>query len=544
MKVGISKLNLFMALFFVVFFNISFWRGVSAAIGGFSFNNLLFLISLFIVLWVLLNFLLTLLSFNTTYKPVVIIVLITSSVASYFMDSLGVMISKEMVQNVFETDMAETLELLNINLLFYVLVLGVLPAMAVSYLEIEYLPWRKRILHLSLICVITGGTLVVNLVPMYKDYSSLARNNRHIRFLVNPTNYIYALIRHTKDSSAMQQNAVKVLGEDAALISSWQERGKKNVLLVVVGETARAQNFSMNGYSRNTNPLLSQEKLINFKKTYSCGTETAISLPCMFSGYDRNRYSNRKGKQTENLLDVMSHAGIEVLWRDNNSGCKGICERVAYQDLSNFEEANYCNESGCYDEVLLYKLQNYIDHLSKDTVIILHQNGSHGPAYYKRYPADFDKFQPACKTKQLQNCSSEEIINGYDNTILYTDFFLSKLIGMLKNYSDQYNTAMLYISDHGESLGENNLYLHGLPYFIAPEEQTHIPFFVWLSDEFENNNAIDSSCLERSSGSTYSHDNLFHSILGAMGVQTGIYTKELDIFSKCRGQSFKQLAMH
>ena len=254
----------------------------------------------------------------------------------------------------------------------------------------------------------------------------------------------------------------------------------------------------------------------------------------MFSDFGREDYSDNKAKHYENLLDVLTHAGVSVLWRDNNSGCKGVCERVSTENMETQTIAEFCNSQECFDEILLYGLQEKIQQLKGDAVIVLHQKGSHGPAYYLRYPEAFKKFTPECVSNQVQDCPREQIINAYDNTILYTDYFLNQVIGFLKSNANRFNTALLYMSDHGESLGENGIYLHGLPYKFAPDEQTHIPFMLWLSPEFADSFNIDSECLKQHRTEAYSHDNLFHSVLGMLDVQTSEYDAELDIFNRCR----------
>jgi lipid A ethanolaminephosphotransferase len=160
--------------------------------------------------------------------------------------------------------------------------------------------------------------------------------------------------------------------------------------------------------------------------------------------------------------------------------------------------------------------------------IILHQKGSHGPSYYKRSPKNFKLFLPECTKDNVQDCDQQSIINAYDNTIVYTDYVLAKLIDLLK--VQQYSTAMLYVSDHGESLGENNIYLHGLPYAFAPRQQTHVPMIFWASDRFLLEKSIEPAKLAQTSSGRFSHDNLFHSVLGLFHVTTEIYRPELDLF--------------
>jgi len=162
----------------------------------------------------------------------------------------------------------------------------------------------------------------------------------------------------------------------------------------------------------------------------------------------------------------------------------------------------------------------------------VHQIGSHGPSYYLRYPRALEKFKPACQTSNFFDCTKEEIINAYDNSIAYTDKVTADLIALLKKQK-HINTSMIYISDHGESLGENGLYLHGAPYFMAPKEQTMVPMIVWLSDTYQGLTGIKPECLKANSMQGYSHANLFHSLLGMAGVRTVEYKPSLDIFNPC-----------
>jgi len=331
---------------------------------------------------------------------------------------------------------------------------------------------------------------------------------------------------------------ISPLGIDASKGKIWSNNGRRTVTIIMVGETARAMNFSLNGYSRQTNPLLSvQSGLINFRQVQSCGTATAVSVPCVFSALGRRHYSETKGKSQEGLLDVLKHAAIDVYWLDNNSGCKGVCDRVQYTDLSLPTASDpLCNAEDCYDEKLLRDLPQLIKNATKDMVIVLHQKGSHGPSYWKRYPQRFAKFGPVCKTNELANCSVESITAAYDNSILYTDFIISKAIGILENSNtlDGVDTALLYFSDHGESLGEKNMYLHGAPYFISPPEQRHVPFMIWLSKSFQMRFRIDERCLAARAEQEFSHDNVFHSVLGMLAINTVVYNPELDIFNTCK----------
>jgi lipid A ethanolaminephosphotransferase len=247
----------------------------------------------------------------------------------------------------------------------------------------------------------------------------------------------------------------------------------------------------------------------------------------MFSIYDHDNYKKKKALNTENIVDVLQKSGVNVVWLDNNSSSKGVADRIEYHDYKSPKTNPVC-DTECRDEGMLANLQSYIDsHPTGDILIILHQMGSHGPAYYKRYPEQFEKFTPVCQTNQLEQCSQQEIINTYDNTLLYTDYFLSQTIKLLKNNAENFESAMLYMSDHGESLGENSVYLHGLPYSIAPEAQRHVPFVMWFNDILSED--INLKDLRSKANSRLSQDNLFHTLLGLMEVETELYDQDLDI---------------
>lgn len=178
---------------------------------------------------------------------------------------------------------------------------------------------------------------------------------------------------------------------------------------------------------------------------------------------------------------------------------------------------------------MLDDLNNVINSTNKDNLIVLHTMGSHGPKYFERFPDSAAVYKPYCKKASPEECNREEINNAYDNTIIYTDYFISQIIELLKRHENDYDSFMIYVSDHGESLGENGVYLHGLPNFIAPEAQTHIPFILWFSDNFIMNNNLDMNVLKHHASSNYTHDNLSYTLLGLFGVKTKLYEKSLDI---------------
>jgi lipid A ethanolaminephosphotransferase len=531
-EASVHAVALHVSLFLVLLGNFAFWQATSEALGQLSMASVLLIAGLAVIVVGLINLLITLVSFRYIFKPVIIALLLTSAAASYFMQSYGVMLDETMMQNIMETDPAEATELLSLKFMGNMLLFGVLPALVVLRTRILYKPLLRELLAKATNLIITVCVIGITLFAGYKDLASFSRNHHELRHLINPLNYVYGIKRYALEHWS-EQRPIEPLGEDAYVLTPLDQRGRKNLTILVVGETARAKNFSLNGYDHNTNPNLARQDIINFNNTWSCGTATAISVPCMFSNMGHENYSDDQAKHQENVLDVLQHAGVQVVWRDNNSGCKDVCDRVETLEMSREHDAKYCVDEDCYDDILFSNLQAYVDNLKKDTVIVLHMQGSHGPTYHLRYPQEFAVFKPSCDSNQLEDCTQEEVVNVYDNTILYTDHVLNGVIEFLKHNNAQFNTAMLYMSDHGESLGENGLYLHGLPYFIAPDEQKHVPFIVWLSDQYATTAGIDKTCLKARSQDRYSHDNLFHSMLGLMDVDSITYNPDLDVFAPC-----------
>ena len=330
-------------------------------------------------------------------------------------------------------------------------------------------------------------------------------------------------------------SGVLAVFEDATQKAVMHNAPRKNLTIVVLGETSRADNFSLGGYSRDTNPLMRQDGVIYFPHTTSCGTATAVSVPCMFSNMPRAHYDEELAHHQEGVLDILQRAGIQVLWNDNDGGCKGACDRVPHQNVTDLKLTGQCIDGECYDDVLFHNLDSYIDNLQQDGIIVLHTIGSHGPTYYNRYPAAFRKFTPTCDTNEIQGCTREQLTNTYDNTILYVDYVVDKAIKLLQSKQDKFTTSLVYLSDHGESLGEDGVYLHGLPYSIAPDTQKHVPMALWLSADYQQRYGISAHCLQqRAQKENYSQDNLFSTLLGLLGVSTREYQAADDILTPCR----------
>jgi lipid A ethanolaminephosphotransferase len=448
-----------------------------------------------------------------------ILTIFISSFTAYFMDTYHIVIDDDMIRNVLQTNISESADLFSLKLVLYVVFLGVIPSFVILKSEIFYddvkVELIRKIKNILILLTIIGITFF----SFSKFYTSFFREHKPLRYHVNPSFWLYNINNHLLKTYTNQSSKLEEIGSDAKITFDVNE--KRKIMILVVGEATRADRFSLNGYEKETNPLLKNEDVINFTNMYSCGTSTAQSVPCMFSIFGRAEYTYKKGISTQNVLDVLNKTNeVSILWRDNNSDSKGVALRVDYEDYRTPKSNTICDDE-CRDEGMIVGLDKYIEqHKNKDILIVLHQMGNHGPAYYKRYVKEFEKFAPVCKTNQLEECKQEEVSNAYDNAILYTDYFLSKVINFLKPYSKDFETSMFYVSDHGESLGENGLYLHGMPYFIAPEAQKHVASIMWLGNNKKEN-------IEKE----YSQDNLFHTLLGYFNVKTDVYKENMDILS-------------
>lgn len=539
-EVSPESLALVASAYMVLFCNARFWTETFQAVRPDTPMELAFVCSLPLVLtalyFLLLLVVLTLLS-RRALKPLLIVLFLLNALALYFIDTYHVYIDHGMLRNVLQTDWRESAELLSGRMLVYLLLFGILPAVTLRLFRLRRDSLRRVLVRRSLLLVAILAVVAGVTAGLSQQYLFFVREHRELRLLMIPVNYLVAAASFAGSGAdhLTGPETRLAIGTDAKPGSSWRAGDSRPVLLVVVvGETARAEQFSLNGYSRVTNPLLAQQRIFNFSNVYSCGTSTAESLPCMFRPFGKDGPDADDLRRHESLLDVIQRAGLDVLWLDNNSGCKGVCAGVETRPVNAGGDGALCNSGGCYDEVLVRELAGVLTGSPRSRLVVLHQNGSHGPAYYRRYPESFGRFSPDCRRENLLGCSNAEIRNAYDNTILYTDHVLARLIDLLQAAAADYDTAMLYVSDHGESLGENGLYLHGLPYVIAPDTQTHVPMVFWMSDAFATRSHIDSSCLTRATFSVWSHDNLFASVLGLLDVETSVYEPRKDIFGSCR----------
>ncbi|WP_416560061.1 phosphoethanolamine transferase [Limnohabitans sp. yimb22184] len=528
-----------LALWLATIGNLPFWMAIWKLPETQGWGALATMGSLWLILLALLVWFLCLWVWPRWLKFAGLAMLLTVTSSSYFMLTYGVVIDSSMLANVAQTDVREVRDLLSWPMLAAVVIGVVLPGVWL---------WRQPVRAVSakpLLVRQLGVALLAFLVALglfwmsFQDIASLTRNHKQLRYMINPFNSVYALTRLAVGQATVAAQPLQVIGEDASLRMAPASEASAPLVVVILGETARAANFGLGGYARDTTPQLrqiqAQGDLVYFSDVKSCGTSTQASVPCMFSHLGKAAYEDSKAR-SESVLDVLQRAGLAVLWLDNQSGCKGVCDRVPNVATTALKVPEFCTSGECLDEVMLHELPQQLAALdpakrAKGTVVVMHQMGSHGPAYYKRSPAAMKPFQPECNSHALQNCPPEHIVNAYDNSILYTDHFIAKTVNWLQAQSRP--TALIYVSDHGESLGEKGLYLHGMPYSLAPKEQLHVPMLVWLSKPLQRERNWRMDCLQAQSAKALSHDHLFHSMLGLSQVSTRLAKPELDLFAAC-----------
>lgn len=530
----ISWLLLF-SFYISICLNIAFYKQVLQDLPLDSLRNVLVFLSMPVVSFSVMNIVLTLASFLWLNRPLACLFIVVGAAAQYFIMTYGIIIDRSMIANMMDTTPAETFALITPQMVLMVGVCGFLAAVIACWIKIKpTTPALRGAVYRAVSVLISVLLILLVALFFYKDYASLFRNNKQLIKALSPSSSIVATSSWYSHQRLANLPLVRI-GEDAHRNPLMLKQPRKNLTILIVGETSRADNFSLSGYSRQTNPRLEKDNVVYFPHTTSCGTATAISVPCMFSGMPRKHYDEELAHHQEGLLDIIQRAGINVLWNDNDGGCKGACNRVPHQDMTVLNLPGQCIEGECYDDVLFHGLEEYIDKLQGDGVIVLHTIGSHGPTYYHRYPPQFRKFTPTCDTNEIQTCSQQQLVNTYDNTILYIDYIVDKAINLLKSHQDNFTTSLVYLSDHGESLGENGVYLHGLPYAIAPDTQKHVPMLFWLSDDYQKRYQVDQTCLQKQASSQdFSQDNLFSTMLGLTGVQTKYYQAADDILHPCR----------
>ena len=534
-SLSLTSWLLLVSVYISVCLNVAFYNQVMRVLPLDSTRNVLVFISMPFVAFSVTNIVLTLASFLWLHRLLACVFILVAASAQYFIMTYGIVIDRSMIANIVDTTPAESFALMTPQMLLTLGLSGILAAFIACWIKITPAPSRLRSGLIRGANVLVSVLIILLIAALfYKDYASLFRNNKELVKSLSPSNSIVASWSWYSHQRLAHLPLVRI-GEDAHRTPLMQQGERKNLTILIVGETSRAENFSLNGYPRDTNPRLAKDNVVYFPNTASCGTATAVSVPCMFSDMPRKHYDEELAQHQEGLLDVIQRAGINVLWNDNDGGCKGACDRVPHQNMTALNLPGQCINGECYDEVLFHGLEDYINNLQGDGVIVLHTIGSHGPTYFNRYPPQFRKFTPTCDTNEIQTCSQEQLVNTYDNTLVYVDYIVDKAINLLKAHQDKFTTSLVYLSDHGESLGDNGVYLHGLPYAIAPDVQKQVPMLLWLSEDYQKRYGVDQSCLQKQAATQhYSQDNLFSTMLGLTGVQTSYYQATDDILQQCR----------
>lgn len=477
--------------------------------------------------------LISLLNWGRLTKPMAALLVLITVSAHYFLVRYGVLYDVTMLRNILETNPQEAGELLTLGFGLHHLVYSVPALFFLALIKVRKTSMIRTVLIKTLVVIGILILCITSIAVSYKNFSSSMRNHKSVRHMILPASPVISLIRTSFAAETKYPTTKIALDPEAKTL---MDRSAKPLLLVlVVGESLRAQNWGLSGYTRQTTPLLTKRDkntLFNFPYATSCGTNTEVSVPCMFSVFGRQNYDETKIRQTESILELLDQVGIKTTWVDNQSGCKGVCLKISNfqtQDLIDPKTSPDNTLDGIFLQILPKTFQANLG----SQVIAMHMLGNHGPAYSKRYPSAFEKFTPACKSNELGSCSRESIVNAYDNIILYTDHILNGLIQQLEAIKT-HNVGLIYIADHGESLGEKGIYLHGLPYAIAPEEQTRVPFMLWLPEQTQKRLKISNSCLQSKVKNPTHHDYLSHTLLGLFQVQSRVINPQLDLLRDCR----------
>ena len=533
--ISLIVFNLLLAIWLGVFLNIAFFEKIRMLTPYNGVKAGLFVVASIIIVVAAYNFIFQFFNWKWTAKPLAIALVFIGGFAAYAVNTLGVLITSDQIQNLMQTDIAEARDTWSWHLLTWTLGMTVVPIIVILMMKIKPEPIIRQLLHKVIASVVSLAMVLGLLFVFYVDFAAIFRENRDLKGMISPQNMIASFASYYKKKAPKENLPLVVYGEDAVMQKA-QATSLPKLMVLVVGETARAENFSLNGYSKNTNPKLSQQDILNFSRVSSCGTATAVSVPCMFSGMPRKEYEERLASHREGLLDIAQRAGYQVTWIDNNSGCKGTCDRVNQFKIPEPLQQKWCKDKECFDDILIDSFKAYLATIPQDDnrprLIVLHQMGSHGPAYYKRVPAQFKVFKPTCDTNAIQGCSRDALLNSYDNTLLYTDYVLDSLIETLKN-TTKYQTALWYLSDHGESTGESGMYLHGAPYAIAPTQQTHIPMLMWFSTVWQHQAKQQIKCLAQQGRQELSQDNLFPTMLSLLDVKSKVIDPNNDMLAAC-----------
>ncbi|MGB0973428.1 MAG: phosphoethanolamine--lipid A transferase EptA [Flavobacteriaceae bacterium] len=500
-KIKLSYFALIVSVINLLLYQYAFYKFVISNTDVNSFNGILLIVSLTIAALALnaLVFYIGLYLLRVVGKWILVLFFNINAIALYFINTYGVIIDRSMIGNVFNTNYEESSSFFSLTLVGYVCVLGIIPSILLFKYSILYSKPKRFFTHVVV-------TLIFLLSLVYANSTNwlwIDKNSKTLGGLVMPWSYVVNTCRYYNKKN--KKNKKEILLPNAKI-----KNKEKTVVVLVIGESARSSNFSLYGYQKNTNPLLSEVDNLKIYNAESSATYTTAGVKAILDHKETS-------KLYEILPNYLNRTGVDVIWRSTNWGEPKvkISQYFDKTDLRESCEIDYCK----YDEVLLDGLKEDIQNSEKDKIfVVLHTSTSHGPTYSKKYPPEFNRFTPVCESVELDKCSQEALINAYDNTILYTDYILSNLITDL-NALDDHKSSMIFISDHGESLGENSLYMHGIPISMAPKEQYDIPFMVWSSDETLNLRDHD----------LLSQYHVFHTVLDLLAIESPIYDNNMSL---------------
>lgn len=507
---SLSKFALIVSILNLVCYNIPFFGFVHEKIEGETLGVLCFMACLVVVM-IALNFMATyLLLFLTRSIGRVLqaLLLFINAVAVHFVFTYNVLMDESMIGNVFNTRYSEASGFFSWSLVAFVFVAGVLPAFFVLVQPLVYGTWRR-------FCISCGSSLGLSLVLALLNLNQtlwIGKYDTELGGLIMPWGYIVNTGRLYTHKT--RQEAKEILLPDATFRDQ-----KKTAVVLVIGESARKADFQLYGYARPTNPLLSQQEGLKVLQAQSCATYTTAGVKSIL-----------EYKETDDLYEILPNyafrTGADVVWRTSNWGEPPV--HVDYYEKESDITPSSPDVDASFDEILFDGIRQRIEGSDKSKVlIVLHTSTSHGPNYIAKYPESFKRFEPVFDNVDQAHKDNEKLINAYDNSIVYTDYLLSNLIDTLRAMPD-WQTAMLFVSDHGESLGENGLYMHGLPKNIAPAEQYEIPFLLWLSSDFRQLKPVGGS--GKALPALIDQHYVFHSVLNLLSIDSPVYNADLDLF--------------
>ena len=461
-----------------------------------------FVFSLLLLMFVLNAFVCYLLLFLTRYVGRVLLAVahLLSVACVYFVMTYHVIMDSSMLSNVFNTRYSEASGFITWQLVLWFIFFGILPLAYILFRKIDFGSWKRFGIVTASSLLLCGMLILAN----FGQFLWIGEYDTELGGLLMPWSYTVNTGRLMAQHA--NENREEILLPDASVNSS-----EKAVVVLVIGESARSADFSLYGYSRQTNPRLSARNDVYVFDAHSCATYTTAGVKAILEHANTN-------KLYEVLPNYAYRSGIDVIWRSANWGEPPL-HIEEYMDDNQLHKM-YPQADARYDELLFTGLRERINASSNDKVlVILHTSTSHGPCYVNKYPSCFEVFTPVISNTEEARSNLQALVNAYDNSILYTDYLLSDLIDTLSVIEDR-KCAMIYVSDHGESLGENNLFMHGMPLSVAPREQYEIPFIMWLSDDYRQVKNI---------AETIDQHYVFHTVLNLLGMQSPVYDENRDL---------------